>query len=149
MVPCSRNQLSDGITPLLNTINRPTPLGQGLFHTLPKSYFDSRRTLLEKLPKYQDIDPVALDSRLPCNPLSVHVLPSNPLSVHVLPSNPLSLHVLPSNPLSLHVLPSNPLSVHVAHVLFCADSRVVVWWSAHHIATLHSLSVGRSISNPS
>ena len=62
--PCSKNNLSEAITPIMSTITNPVRLGQGTHHILPSSYFENRRAMLEKLPKYKDVDWSTVDSRL-------------------------------------------------------------------------------------
>lgn len=92
--PCAKNNLSEAITPIMNTITNPVRLGQGTHHILPSSYFENRRAMLEKLPKYKDVDWSTVDSSV----------------------------------------------IRVGHVVFMQDNKVMVWWTNHHIATLHSLA---------
>lgn len=92
VMPCPKNNLGEALGPILGTIERPVTLGQGLYHMLPSTYFDKRREILEKLPKYQGIDWDNADN-----------------------------------------------SVNVGHVVFVSSDRVLIWWTEHHIATLHSL----------
>ena len=33
-------------------------------------------------------------------------------------------------------------SEHVGNVVFVSDSKVLVWWTEHHVVTLHSLQTG-------
>ena len=64
VVPCSKNSLSEAIAPIMSSITNPVSLGQGTQHILPASYFENRRAMLEKLPKYQDVDWETVGDRL-------------------------------------------------------------------------------------
>jgi hypothetical protein len=63
VVPCSKSNLSEAIAPIMSTITNPVSLGQGTHHILPASYFENRRAMLEKLPKYKDVDWATVDDR--------------------------------------------------------------------------------------
>ena len=69
VVPCPKVNLSEALVPILNTINNPVTLGQGTHHILPASYFEKRREMLNKLPKYQDVAWESADTRYRCHDL--------------------------------------------------------------------------------